>query len=524
MYTVLIVDDEEIIRRGLKVIIDWAGFGVQEILTAPSGEEAVRILAEKKVDFMLTDLCMVNMSGLELIDAVNRMDTDMRIVVLTGYDSFEYARQCCRMEVHDFLLKPIDRESLERTVGTQLAILQKSREEKAAEQIRYRAEGLAEQYRQEKFCRALIDGNVGQEEVDQFCMEYQHDPAEAVQAVVILPVIEHEKSWKEHYEYQYLSAKNICISMYDTTGQGITFEDALGRIVVSMFGGRRFDEVEERVCDLKSILQGETGRTVNILVGCRVEGLRYLGSSYRDAVSMIPQINEKLTGIYNTPKSELRLKMFRETAAELQRLMSENINDLSLMLKVYETYVRCLKSYNLSDSMARRSLYQLIAALYYEFRLECGEKEPDYLNHVFDMLSASDRETMTLTGKDCILHLFSRNQDKTNEIIRAAREYIESHLSDELSLNILAKRAFVSPVYFSRLFKQETGEGFNEYVVKKRMEQAKSLLISTALRSGEVAFRVGYKDVNYFSAAFKKNVGVSPKEYREADRKKGMAG
>ena len=470
MYKVLIVDDEDIIRRGLQVIIDWKKLGVDEIYTAASGEQAAELLEKVPVDFMLTDICMVNMSGLELIEKVNRSDTDMRIVVLTGYDSFEYARQCCRMEVHDFLLKPIDRESLETAVKKQLEILRKSREEKSRKQIEYRAEG-------------------------------------------------QERSWKAGYEYQYLLAKNICISLYDVSGQGLTFEDSLGRIVVGMFCGEQYDEVEERVRALKTILYEETGCSVNILIGNRVEGLQYLRASYQDAVSIIPQIKEKHSAIYLTPKSEQRLKIFRETVAELQRIMEEKIDDLEVLLKTYDTYIRCTKSYNLSESMMRRTLYRLLSALYYEYRIDRGEKEDNYINQLIDSLTKCNNEEMAVVGRECILHLFNREKENVHDVVRTAKEYIKEHLSEELSLDILARQSYISPVYFSRLFKQETGEGVSEYIVRKRMEQAKSLLASTMLRSGEIAYKSGYRDVNYFSAAFKKNVGMSPREYRDSVRK-----
>lgn len=519
MYKVLIVDDEDIIRRGLQVIIDWKKLGVDEIYTAASGEQAAELLEKVPVDFMLTDICMVNMSGLELIEKVNRSDTDMRIVVLTGYDSFEYARQCCRMEVHDFLLKPIDRESLETAVKKQLEILRKSREEKSRKQIEYRAEGLAEQYRQEKFCRALVEGAIDQEEVNRVCARYHQDPGEAVQAIVLLPVLEQERSWKAGYEYQYLLAKNICISLYDVSGQGLTFEDSLGRIVVGMFCGEQYDEVEERVRALKTILYEETGCSVNILIGNRVEGLQYLRASYQDAVSIIPQIKEKHSAIYLTPKSEQRLKIFRETVAELQRIMEEKIDDLEVLLKTYDTYIRCTKSYNLSESMMRRTLYRLLSALYYEYRIDRGEKEDNYINQLIDSLTKCNNEEMAVVGRECILHLFNREKENVHDVVRTAKEYIKEHLSEELSLDILARQSYISPVYFSRLFKQETGEGVSEYIVRKRMEQAKSLLASTMLRSGEIAYKSGYRDVNYFSAAFKKNVGMSPREYRDSVRK-----
>lgn len=519
MYKALLVDDEEIILRGLQVIVDWKKLGFEEVYTASSGEQAAKFLQEESVDFLMTDICMVNMNGLELIEQVNQKNRDMRIVVLTGYDSFEYAQRCCKLEVHDFLLKPIDKESLQQVVRTQLEILQKSREDEVKKKIQYRAEGAADKLHQEKFCRELADGKADREKIAHFCMEHHLEVHDTVQAIMVLPVLEQEKSWKSEYEYQYLLVKNICISMYDMTGQGVTFEDAIGRIVVIVFCGKLLDEVEECVRDLKIILQEETGQSVKLLVGSRVEGLQYLQNSYLDAASMVSQLRENRSGIYQVPKSELRLKIFRETVGELQKIMEENIHDLTMLLKTYDTYIKSTQSYNLSESMMRRTLYQMISMLYYEYCCDQGEKENNYMNRVIDSLTGCDSRKMAEIGREFILHLFNRNETKVHEVVRVAKEYIEDHLAEDLSLQILSEQFYVSPVYFSRLFKQETGIGCNEYIVGKRMGQAKSLLAATEIRSGEIANRVGYHDVNYFSAAFKKKVGMSPREYREYVRK-----
>lgn len=518
MYTALIVDDESIIRKGLQVIIDWAALGVDKLLTASSGEAACRILEKVRVDFLMTDICMVNMNGLELIEKINSKNTDMRIVVLTGYDSFEYARRCCKLDVHDFLLKPIDGEELKRVVQTQLTILEKQRKEEQKKRVEQRAEGLTDQYRQEQVCLQLLDQKLKNDEIRDFCKRQHCEWNVPVQAVVLLPMVETRQEWKEKYEYEYLMAKNICISLYDANGQGITFEDALGRIVVVMFGNSDFDEIDERVRGLQIILKEEVQWGIHLLIGSRVEGLRNLGVSYHDAISIMPEIKQEKPGIYTTPKSELRLKMFRETVDELQKTMEENIDNISVLLKAYDTYIRCTKSYNLSLSMMRRTLYRLLSSLYYEYRVERGEKKDNYINDLIDNLRNSNADEMELIGKDCIIYLFDERNNRENQMIFEAKQYIQEHLSEELTLSKFADKFFVTTVYFSRLFKRETGSGFNEYVVARRMERAKNLLSTTGMRSGEIAFLVGYKDVNYFSAAFKRNVGMTAKEFREKRR------
>ncbi|MEG1934789.1 MAG: response regulator, partial [Rikenellaceae bacterium] len=142
MYRVLIVDDEAMIRTGIKTIMPWKKLGVEQVLLAASGERAVEQLADNSVDLMITDICMINMDGLELIAKVNECHPDMRIIVLTGYSSFEYSQQCCRMNVHDFLLKPIDETELETAIAKQLDILKNRRMQQKQNRTLSRAHGL----------------------------------------------------------------------------------------------------------------------------------------------------------------------------------------------------------------------------------------------------------------------------------------------------------------------------------------------------------------------------------------------
>ena len=123
-------------------------------------------------------------------------------------------------------------------------------------------------------------------------------------------------------------------------------------------------------------------------------------------------MKEKGAAVYNTPKSELRLKIFRETVAELQKIMEEHLNELPVLLKTYDTYIRCTKSYNLSESMMRRTLYQLISSLYYEYRIARGRKKTDYVNRVIDSLEQCSEEEMAEAGRECIQYLLVEEAGK----------------------------------------------------------------------------------------------------------------
>lgn len=112
MYKILIVDDEKMIRMGMKNAIDWMKIGIDEVFTAASGNEALEILKKEEPQIMVTDIQMTEMTGLELIKAAREVVPELRVIVLTGFDNFEYARQSLRLQVQDFFLKPIDEDDL----------------------------------------------------------------------------------------------------------------------------------------------------------------------------------------------------------------------------------------------------------------------------------------------------------------------------------------------------------------------------------------------------------------------------
>ena len=123
-------------------------------------------------------------------------------------------------------------------------------------------------------------------------------------------------------------------------------------------------------------------------------------------------------------------------------------------------------------------------------------------------------------GKQYLMKMLGGEENDVHEIVGKAKRYINQHLSEDLSVANIAEILFVSPNYFSRLFKRVTGQGCNEYIVRKRMEKACALLETTNFNTGKIAGMVGYNDTNYFSMTFKKNCGVSPTHYRNKIRGK----
>ena len=141
MYKVLIVDDEKMIRMGIKKVIPWPELGVGQVFTAGSAREALELLKENRPEIMITDIRMSGMSGLELIEAAKEILPALRVLVLTGYDSFEYARQSLRLKVQDFFLKPVEESDLSQAIREQVHVLEAEEAEAKSSMLVRRTRG-----------------------------------------------------------------------------------------------------------------------------------------------------------------------------------------------------------------------------------------------------------------------------------------------------------------------------------------------------------------------------------------------
>lgn len=349
MYKVLIVDDERMIRMGIKKTIPWTALKIGTVLEAASGEEALQVARKECPDILISDICMTGMSGLELISKMQEYNHKIRIIVLTGYDEFEYARKCLRMGVDEFLLKPVDEQLLKTEIKKLVNILD--------------------------------------------------------------------------------------------------------------------DTVEKR-------------------------------------------------------RHKNRMELFKEVFEELKNVMQINIKDTGSVIRAFDSFCGAVESYNVSDGQVRRCCFNLASAIYYSYCIEYGEVSGNKIKLLLNALSNAGRKEACQYTKDFLEALLEPQNKNLNEIVNVAKRFISENIAEDISVASLAEQYYLSPAYFSRLFKRETGEGCNEYIVRMRIEKAKSLLEMTSLKTGSIAQTVGYNDTNYFSLAFKKHTGMSPTQYRRS--KKGI--
>lgn len=387
MFRLVIADDDEILLKGLSSAFDWAELGIEVAASALDGEKALQAVREKNADILLTDIKMGNMDGLRLTELLYQEKRDVSIVIMSAYDEFQFAQQALRMNVEDYLLKPLDLEHLKEVMFK--VVQKRARQRKKQEQMDRTYENLKkmENYR-------YLEGQ-------------KAEP--------------YEQDLEKYYNTNHALNKSLI--------------EYLARLV---FLGD------------KGALSDYTGRLK--------ENLRHVGNNSKImlffALSLFwGELNK------NGMKAEISMDQ-----------VQDQYNDY---------YKKIAEKETLDEAMV------------------CFEKM---------ILEISDR--------------VNRKESLSNEeLVESAKAMIEREFSNpELRLGDVAARVNLSPNYFSTIFKEITGQGFAEYLMERRMKEAQHLIVTTKMRSGEVAARVGYDNPTYFSSIFKKYSGMTVSQYRSMIR------
>ncbi len=525
-YTVLLADDEEEVIKAIRRKINWEGLGFSVIGFANNGVKALEMVEEFQPDVVLTDIKMPYMDGMELAKRIKAEFTTTKILFLTGFDEFEYAKEAVHLEVEEYILKPVNSTEL-INVFTQLKIKldqEISEKRNAAVLQKYYMDSLP--FLQANFYSTLIEGRLREEEIPRYLSNYQisfegpfycclvvHTSSSQVPENMnpLLLAASVQKQAREHLGEKW-QAK--CFSYLENTV-----------LIAQLQSKNEVPELTDECDRFCRYARRIIGAVVTVGIGqvCeRLTGLSQSYSSAREAVSyrviygVSRAINMKEIAPHGiskpdgTPDTEL-FSLFG-----MIRLNSKE--DIVGAVKRYMKHISCpaqsLQQYHIA-------LMDLISALY-RFAVNNDIDVPDFAGNIRNLyLRLLDLEPEALLAwliGICLLFretLISARSKSTQSFVFKAKEYVGSHYSDEeFSLDNICEILGVSNSYFSTVFKKETGNSFIGYLTEYRMDRASRMLIETNEKSYIIAKNVGYTDPNYFSYVFKRRFGVSPSKYR----------
>ncbi|REE68054.1 two-component system response regulator YesN [Paenibacillus taihuensis] len=533
LYKVIIVDDEAVVRGGLKNTIRWEEHGFELVGDYANGRDAWHAIEREQPDLVISDISMPYMDGLELAGLITASYPEVKVIILTGYDEFEYAQQALRLKVSDFLLKPITAMEI-RT------LLNKVRAEMDEEmKIREDLSMLQSQLRQsmpllrERLLERLVTLGVGKPEIE-VRFGYFDIPKLTPPYLVLVADIDdfgdRERLESVHdEEFLRFAAFNV-FEEITALKKALSFRTREERMAAVITGVPPEINIYEHAYELAEELRRQIEKylklTVTVGVGRSVSSADQLPLSYKSALSALDYRfllgKNRVLGILDmegapasttipTPDWDRKLATVVKTgsAADAQELIKQIVDELKrLRLPIESCYLQLQKlTLSLMNTVQELGIQEKGLA----------NQQQSWMIDIYGFKTLDELEQWLQTIVSSLITAISANRSHyTNTQMVRATEYIEANYADEqISLQDLCRHVLMSTSYFSLVFKQYTGETFVEYLTRVRVEKAKVLLSTTSLKLYEIAEKVGYADPNYFSLLFKKHAGRTPREYRD---------
>lgn len=536
MIKVLVVDDETVIREGIIKSIEWDQYDICIAGEASNGREALKIAYDTKPDIVIADIRMPVMDGLEFSKRVKELLPLVKLVILTGHGEFDYAKKAIDLKVSEFVLKPAGAEELIR-------IVLKLRDEIIYEQ---RKEESGKSYEllmkenlpviQGKLINRLVNASYSAAEIESFVKTTQKlnmDLPGPCFQIFILAIDDYffsvgSKS-PQNRELVLESVLNISREAMISYTKGFIFCNEIGLFVGLVNTGCHTFNTTAMCKHIQYLVARHLKLSVSIGIGNDKNDIFNISESYTEAFNalryrfykgknMVIHINDVDIGRGQT--GQISMQSCGEEEKELLlclRLIDRNgVN--SLFDRLSERFMEVNADYNNIKNICLNLLMASFKELQ-EIGIDIEERlevQSDPFQEIEKYETAEDiKKWMLKVIGDLISIVENEKNENYKSIVKIAIEYMMKHYNEPIRLTVIAKNVHVTPNYFSRVFRKETGESFIEWLNKYRIEKAKELLTDLSMKTYEVAEKVGFSDYKHFSYNFKKYMNCGLTEYKE---------
>ena len=533
MLKVFLVEDETVIREGLRDNIPWEQYGYRLVGEAADGEIALPLIRKVKPDVLITDIKMPFMDGLSLSRIVNTEFPKMKIIIISGYDDFEYARQAIEVGVEQYLLKPITKLTMRNSLLELKEKIEQNNQQNDYQAMYQNEMHEYEQFSRRRFFERILVGELSVKEIYEEASKLSIEIDAASYNLLLFSLQENSKQYtKEEMEkfariqdeilHYFLRHPQYILFRFNVNSYGVLIKAESEKI--AEFTENSIEHIK-RVC-----LSVQNEISWYVAEGLPVERLSMLPECYqgvnhyysyrfimpelhilnKDTLKEYINVSEN-ENINNVDSRKMDPEIIRDF---LIRGSSSEINDF------VNTYLQSIHD-TLSSRMFRNYVVLNIRFAVIAYMESLGVTKEEYMditqNYGKEMnIKVEEVHDYFVRMLEIAIRFREKESDyQSKKILRKAMDYINANFDNEaLSLNSVANEVDVSANYLSTIFSQSMQKTFIEYVTGKRMEKAKMLLRNSDKGSSEIAIEVGYKDPHYFSFVFKKTQGCSPREYR----------
>ena len=533
---VFLVEDEMVIRRGIKNSIDWEKEGYIFCGEASDGELAYPMIIKEKPDILITDIRMPFMDGLELCKLVKKELPNIKILILSGYDEFDYAKEAIRLGVTEYLLKPISSGKLLEALNGVSESIRREKEDK--DLVRKYMEEMREntEHEKQKFFEQMIAGNLSMADALETGKKYEMNLSAGMYNLLLFRFTlgkENRKSGEllgeAEYAIEKLTERLEYVFEFQRGVEGWAF------LLMADNEEQMSERVKELSKDLEEIMKNYSTIAYFGGIGQPVARLRELEESFREAErALAARFTMELNRIISV--EDIRMAQNVDTLDDIEITSFGEIEKTRTMLEKFlnngaedeidefvDVYINELPEENLKSVLMRQYIIMdaYIVMMSFCEKIEGIEGE---MQAQSEELKNSMKTIQTLEEiKNYIRMLLKKiigvrdtiSGRRYSDIIEIAKDQIrKTYMSDEISLNTIAAEVGMSSSYFSSIFSKEMGKTFVEYLTEIRMDRAKELLMCSSMKTSEIGYEVGYKDPHYFSYIFKKTQNCTPKEFR----------
>lgn len=528
MIKAILADDEPIIIKGLKKLIPWEQYGVIIAGEAWTGAGLLALIEREEPGLVITDISMPDGSGIDVIKEIGQRRLRTKVIFISAYQEFSYAKDALAYGAVDYLVKPVEKEHLSAAVQRAVSELQEETEELTYKSKLALLEHKNKQMQLEELFDHLAEGDIRPEEAKRKLAELDAGYVHERYSILLIEAEQpgNDDRWGEHEKRLLLFAvSNLAAELIHRYAEGLIFRkaDRLCAVVNHPAGLDLAAVAREILENARRFLKVD----LDIGIGRHVEGIESLKSAHASALEAMEYCffedgGASVVGPEGRPKPAAPDRELSECKqAVLQALLARDAvqveERLDRFFELAETFA--------GGSRAAAVTYCYTSALEWveeltKLGIDCPEPGHDRQAWLAILQSlkryGSLKEHVRTAVQDILRAMESGGSGKEAQQLQTVKAYIETHYMENVTLESMAAMMYMNPYYFSSFFKKHTGMNFKQYLTEIRMKHAVRLLLQTDLRVYEIAEQVGYNNARQFSDMFKKQYGKLPQEYKNS--------
>ncbi|MEK3724278.1 response regulator [Paenibacillus sp. FSL H8-0034] len=535
IYKVVLVDDEPIILRSLKVALPWEEMQMQIVGEAANGEQGLQLIQAHKPDIVISDIRMPVMDGISMMKEALHQQPSLVFVLLSGYGEFEYAREALRYGASDYLLKPVDHEELETVMREARSRLEQEAERQSEKDYLTRSAQALSSLLRERLISSMLEGNSKPYNPTYWLQGWDLEHPYVMLVVGFDDTLEVNRWSQEDRRLWFFAVGNVLSEYGGKRGALTVFPFRSGEWVL-LLQNSNMQETEQTAGEIITLVKICTKLSCSVGISRQHSGLDALFACYRSAQqALLARFTGGRERVYVDADTTAASAWLQEAEAEgafadrsasaallyWEQRLTEAVAgfDRSRISMLLEELINELRNKSKGQEDAAAMMIELVVGI--SRRLSDLSEEPlmsikELISHI--PLCGTLDELELLLKQSLLEHTgrtlrVSAREDEVRTIQKAI-EYISGRFHHDLSIDEVSEFIGLSCSHFCVLFKKESGVTFLEYVTKLRIERACSILRNTDVKVYQIAPLVGYQDAKYFTQVFRKMIGMTPSEYR----------